>query len=263
MRESEELWRRGEYAAATERYDVALAEAIAAGDAEREGSLAMAKGVALLQRIRAGSSGAEVLRSEARRCLDRARTLGSPAQVEFVNMVARKEGLVPLPPAAAVPGEPCAHRSHSGGESASGGPCSSTAHDAAVDGWAREAAQTAAALEEGADDAALRAVARDRAVSDAVLVRAVARVGVGDWDAVADEFARDMSGGATEAPPADCARTAAALATRWATLRPAVRDAMKRSAESGEELACGHACATCPTRRECHLHDIVDIEDAG
>ena len=289
MRESEEMWQRGEYAAATEQYDVALAEAIAAGDAEREGSLAMAKGVALLQRVGGGAIADEVLRREARLCLDRARAIsaarGYAAQVEFVDMVARKEGLVPLPPGAAAPGaEPCAHHS---------GHCSRATHDAAVGAWAREAAEATSALEEGAcDDAVLlRAAARDRAVWDAVLVRAVARVGVTNWDAVADAFARDLSGGVAEPPPNDDAPpalsaaapaaaaplpplplrsppppptcTAAALAARWAALRPAVRDAMKRSAESGEELACGHACATCPTRRECQLHDIVDIEDVA
>ena len=150
--------------------------------------------------------------------------------------------------------EPCAHHS---------GHCSRATHDAAVGAWAREAAEATSALEEGAcDDAVLlRAAARDRAVWDAVLVRAVARVGVTNWDAVADAFARDLSGGVAEPPPNDDALpalsaaapaaaaplpplplrsppppptcTAAALAARWAALRPAVRDAMKRSAESG------------------------------
>ena len=278
--DAEEAWKRGERAAAIACYDAAIVEARAAGNAEREGSLSLAKGVALLQQLAQQqqqeqelehspeqSAEAEAAKGAALRCLARARAIaaagGHNAQVQFVDMIVRREGLLPLVNAStiAADGVTCTDADGAHAE------CSSASHAATIAGWAEKAAAAAAAVAaataatSGGDDQ--RRAAQWHAAHDVALVRLVSRLGVRDWSAVAAALPREVVGDDDDdvpSLPVDAA-SPAALAARWAVLRPGVRDAIRRSEEEGETLGCGHACATCPTRVDCKLHDVVDLED--
>ena len=274
--DAEDAWKRGERAEAITCYDAAIVEARAAGNAEREGSLSLAKGVALLQQLAQQqqqeqelehspeqSAEAEAAKGAALRCLARARAIaaagGHNAQVQFVDMIVRREGLLPLVNAStiAADGVTCTDADGAHAE------CSSASHAATIAGWAEKAAAAAAAAAatSGGDDQ--RRAAQWHAAHDVALVRLVSRLGVRDWSAVAAALPREVVGDDDDdvpSLPVDAA-SPAALAARWAVLRPGVRDAIRRSEEEGETLGCGHACATCPTRVDCKLHDVVDLED--
>ena len=275
--DAEDAWKRGERAEAITSYDAAIVEARAAGNAEREGSLSLAKGVALLQQLAQQqqqeqelehspeqSAEAEAAKGAALRCLARARAIaaagGHNAQVQFVDMIVRREGLLPLVNAStiAADGVTCTDADGAHAE------CSSASHAATIAGWAEKAAAAAAAAAaatSGGDDQ--RRAAQWHAAHDVALVRLVSRLGVRDWSAVAAALPREVVGDDDDdvpSLPVDAA-SPAALAARWAVLRPGVRDAIRRSEEEGETLGCGHACATCPTRVDCKLHDVVDLED--
>ena len=53
--------------------------------------------------------------------------------------------------------------------------------------------------------------------------------------------------------------TAGDVVKMWNSIKPVVRNELLHDAD--KERACGHTCHTCPTRKTCHLHAAVDIED--
>jgi len=85
------------------------------------------------------------------------------------------------------------------------------------------------------------------------LVALVARDGAGSWESKAAElrakeslkdYGDDISRGSLE--------------TLWRKLKPKLQKVIG----ADEQMSCGHSCSTCPTRKDCQVHDsLKDIED--
>jgi hypothetical protein len=110
---------------------------------------------------------------------------------------------------------------------------------------------------------AVRSWARPR---DAALIKAVSDLGAGDWGAVAAAVnAKMLAVAPTNESPTDAPRrheqkdmTAAAAKQRWDELAPLLKTELS---DPTLERDCGHSCGTCPTRSQCHLHEVLEIED--
>lgn len=174
-------------------------------------------------------------------------------QVDFVTMLIESKGH--LPHASGGGGGGCADES----------PCDSTFDDVA----SRIAKAAALAAEQGGDvgaDGVVRSWARPR---DAALIKAVSDLGAADWGAVATAVNARMAEryassnttrneAAATVGDAEEEMTAAMAQRRWDELAPLLK---KELADPTLERDCGHSCGTCPTRSQCHLHEVLDIED--
>lgn len=84
------------------------------------------------------------------------------------------------------------------------------------------------------------------------LVELVARKGAGDWEGKLEEL-RARLGLRLEAKSAEDLRIC------WDEAAPLV----KAKLSERPSMPCGHTCGTCPTRSDCHLEGLLDMEDFG
>ena len=111
---------------------------------------------------------------------------------------------------------------------------------------------------DGSGDSVVRSWARPR---DAALIKAVSDLGASDWDAIAAAVNERLSVASERVAPPPLrteSLTAATAQQRWDELAPLLKAEL---ADPTLERDCGHSCGTCPTRSQCHLHEVLDIED--
>ena len=84
------------------------------------------------------------------------------------------------------------------------------------------------------------------------LVELVAKTGLGAWDDKHRALAERLG------PRAET-RTAAELEAKWTEIAPAVEAKLREQ----PSMPCGNTCGTCPTKHDCHLEGIFDMEDYG
>lgn len=237
---AEGLWQDGQHSKAIERYDRALELARGSEDPDVDiGQLLLGKAVALLQQQDFDEAGRAVAAACLQECKSLAIAGGHTAQAQFVDMIIARDGRLELP------SHTCA------GHDGEVEKCSTDAakHLASVDKYANYAAEKVRGASGGTDDGSEWTEALDVA-----LVRLVSEAGAGDWQTKSESLQQHT--GASQPP------IPAAVEARWQQLKPGVKEALRLSEEEGKPLACGHQCRTCPTRKDCHLHDAVgDIED--
>mmetsp|Transcript_20888 Transcript_20888/g.57925 ORF Transcript_20888/g.57925 Transcript_20888/m.57925 type:complete len:221 (+) Transcript_20888:542-1204(+) len=86
------------------------------------------------------------------------------------------------------------------------------------------------------------------------LVELVAKTGLGDWEGKQATLAAKM--GDSGVP---FHSTAYDLKRKWDQIAPAV----KARLDEQPVMPCNHTCNTCPTKHDCHLEAIFDMEDFG
>mmetsp|Transcript_27802 Transcript_27802/g.38426 ORF Transcript_27802/g.38426 Transcript_27802/m.38426 type:complete len:266 (-) Transcript_27802:126-923(-) len=85
-----------------------------------------------------------------------------------------------------------------------------------------------------------------------MLVELVANSGLGDWEAKRLAILATIGIELTTS-------TAAELEKKWETIAPTVKSIIRDK----PVMPCGHSCASCPTKADCHLEGILDMEDLG
>jgi len=95
----------------------------------------------------------------------------------------------------------------------------------------------------------------DASVLEKELVALVARDGAGSWKSKAAELRMKES-------LKDHAENISTMSLQllWQKLKPKLQKVIG----ADEQMSCGHSCSTCPTRKDCQVHDsLKDIEDVN